>query len=61
MLIWDADLNKNNEIHSRYLMGSGYLGLQKTEEAEQEFNAKLKLNSNHLSTQIHNKLLTTTI
>lgn len=61
MLIWETDLDQNNLIHCKYLMGLGCLGLQKAEAAESEFNAVLKLNSSHIGAQIHNKLIATII
>ncbi len=57
MLIWDADLNKNNEIHCRYLMGLGFLGMQRIKNAATEFMSVLNLNSSHSGVQVHNKLL----
>ncbi|MEE9361697.1 MAG: DUF5107 domain-containing protein [Cellulophaga sp.] len=57
MLIWDANLNENNEIHCRYLKGLGFLGLQEIENAAIEFTSVLNLNSSHGGVQIHIKLL----
>lgn len=59
MLIWDADLNKNNEIHCMYLMGLGFLGMREIENAAVEFTSVLNLNSSHIGVQSHNKLLKT--
>ncbi len=47
LAIWEGDLNKRNYLHCRYLMGLGYLGLQKFEKAKELFSEILVQDVNH--------------
>lgn len=47
LLIWDEDLDRRNEINSRYLMGLGLIGLGHTELAKQQLQIVLKMDLNH--------------
>jgi len=57
-LIFDEDLNKKNMIHCHYLMGLGYIGLNKVDLAKSEFNQILELEANHQGAIIHQKMIT---
>ena len=57
LLIWEEDLQVRNKIHCYYLIGLGAMGLQKTEEAQQAFDALKKLDTYHLSAHIHAKMI----
>ncbi|HEX2926986.1 MAG TPA: DUF5107 domain-containing protein, partial [Ruminiclostridium sp.] len=56
-LIFDEDLDKRNVIHCRYLLGLGYLGLGKSEQAGNELEQALKLDLNHMGVITHLKLV----
>ena len=47
LLIWDEDLDRRNEINSRYLMGLGLLGLGQSEQAKTQLNVVLEMDLNH--------------
>jgi len=47
LLIWDEDLDRRNEISSRYLIGLGLLGLGQTEKAKEQFKLLLEMDVNH--------------
>ena len=47
LLIWDEDLDRRNEINSRYLMGLGLLGLGHSEKAKQQLQIVLEMDLNH--------------
>jgi tetratricopeptide (TPR) repeat protein len=47
LLIWDEDLDRRNEINSRYLMGLGLLGLGESEQAKTQLNLVLEMDLNH--------------
>ena len=47
LLIWDEDLDRRNEINSRYLMGLGLLGLGQTEKAREQLKMVLEMDINH--------------
>lgn len=52
-LILDDDLQKRNEINSRFMLGLGALGQGDIAAAHREFEAVLTLDINHLDTQTH--------
>jgi len=54
--IWDDNLNRRNEIHCRYLIGLGLLGLGQTEEAADQFEKVLSMDINHAGAYIHQRL-----
>ena len=47
LLIWEEDLQIRNEIHCRYMMGLGYLGLGNSTQAREELDAVISLDINH--------------
>ena len=47
LLIWDENLDRRNEINSRYLMGLGLLGLGETEKAKAQLSLVLEMDCNH--------------
>jgi hypothetical protein len=55
-LVFEADLAAKNELHCRYMLALGYLGLGKDRLAEQEFANILQIDSNHLGALTHRKL-----
>jgi tetratricopeptide (TPR) repeat protein len=55
-LVFEADLAAKNELHCRYMLALGYLGLDKDRLAEQEFANILQIDSNHLGALAHRKL-----
>ena len=56
-LIFDEDLTRKNEIHCRYLLGLGYLGLEKKEQSRQEFKRVLEMDTNHLGALSHLRMV----
>ena len=55
-LVFEADFAVKNELHCRYMLALGYLGLNKDRLAEQEFANILQIDSNHLGALAHRKL-----
>ena len=51
--IYNEDLKLRNEIHSRFLIALGNLGLNNYSIAEKEFNMILYLDSNHQLTMLY--------
>lgn len=47
LLIWDEDLDRRNEINSRYLIGLGLLGLGQPGQAKVQLNSVLEMDTNH--------------
>ena len=47
LLIWDEDLDRRNQINSRYLMGLGLLGMGETEKAKEQLSLVLEMDCNH--------------
>ncbi|MBW4889808.1 DUF5107 domain-containing protein [Mucilaginibacter sp. HMF5004] len=58
LLIFEDDLKLRNYIHCRYIAGLGYLGLKKTDEAQQAFNDVTKNDAMHFGAQMHLGYLT---
>ena len=56
-LIFDEDLNKKNAIHCHYLMGLGYIGLNKLDLAKVQLNKVLEFELNHQGALIHSKMI----
>ncbi|WP_194543718.1 tetratricopeptide repeat protein [Paenibacillus sp. JZ16] len=52
-LVFDEDLNRRNEIHCRYMMGLGHLGLGDRQSAETLFREVLQLESHHQGAALH--------
>ncbi len=55
--VFDDDLARRNQIHCRYLMGLGLLGLGKREQALKELRRVLQLDPSHLRARLHLRLL----
>jgi tetratricopeptide (TPR) repeat protein len=55
LLLFDADLQLKNELHCRYMLALGYLGLQQQDEAEAQFERILELDVNHLGAISHRR------
>jgi tetratricopeptide (TPR) repeat protein len=56
-LVFDDDLDRRNQIHCRYLMSLGYLGLGQRVAAQKEFSKVLELDPSHLPARLHLNLL----
>ena len=56
MSVFDADMNKKNEIHCYYLMGLGYLGLGNKEESQKYFEKAFSLDNTHQNARIYLKM-----
>jgi tetratricopeptide (TPR) repeat protein len=56
-LIFDEELDKKNIVHCHYLLGLGYLGLDRLEEARLELSEVIKLDVNHLGALTHYKMV----
>jgi tetratricopeptide (TPR) repeat protein len=52
-LVFDDDLQRRNEVHCRYMMGLGYLGLEQHSEAREQFTRVLALDAHHQGALIH--------
>ena len=57
LLIFEDDLNLRNYIHCRYIVGLGYLGLKKLDEAELAFKDVIKNDAMHFGAKTHLRLL----
>jgi tetratricopeptide (TPR) repeat protein len=55
-LVFEDDLNRRNEIHCRYMLGLGLLGLGRKDEAKIRFQEVLELEVNHQGALIHFKM-----
>ncbi|MCC7086405.1 MAG: DUF5107 domain-containing protein [Pirellulales bacterium] len=55
-LVFEADLAVKNELHCRYMLALGYLGLNNDRLAEQAFANILQNDVNHLGALVHRKL-----
>lgn len=58
-LVFDEDLDRRNEIHCRYMMGLGHLGLGIRQSAETLFREVLQLESHHQGAALHLELCKT--
>ncbi|CAI6083716.1 hypothetical protein COHCIP112018_04088 [Cohnella sp. JJ-181] len=56
-LVFEDDLNKRNRIHCRYMRGLGLLGLGREDEAKEELQAALALETNHTGARVHLALI----
>lgn len=52
-LVFEDDLNKRNEIHCRYMMGLGHLGMGRIGEAKARLNEALRLDGSHQGVLVH--------
>lgn len=57
LLIFEDDLSKRNLLHNQYIMGLGYLGLGRFEEAESFFENISKHDAMHFGAKTHLNLL----
>ena len=57
LLVFDLDLDMKNTIHCHYLIALGLLGLGKTEEAKNNLQKVLEINSNHQGAAIHLEMI----
>ncbi len=55
---YSEDLNKKNRIFCTYLIGLGFLGLDKIDGAEQSFKEVLELDPSHIGAWTHLSILT---
>ncbi|TXC92663.1 DUF5107 domain-containing protein [Metabacillus litoralis] len=55
-LVFNDDLKKRNEIHCRYMRALGLIGLNKHQQAIDELNIVLSLDSNHQGAITHKKV-----
>lgn len=60
-LVFDEDLDRRNEIHCRYMMGLGHLGLGDRQSAETLFREVLQLESHHQGAALHLELCKTLV
>ncbi|MBT2764824.1 DUF5107 domain-containing protein [Paenibacillus sp. ISL-20] len=60
-LVFDEDLDRRNEIHCRYMMGLGHLGLGDRQSAENLFREVLQLEAHHQGAALHLALCETFI
>jgi tetratricopeptide (TPR) repeat protein len=60
LLVFDQDLNLRNQIHCRYLVALGYLGLNHDhlQKAEENFDFVLTHDVNHLGAVVHRNMIT---
>lgn len=52
--IFDEDLNRKNKIHCHFMMGLGFMGLDRIEEVGKEFETVLALDKNHTGARLLN-------
>lgn len=57
LLIFEDDLNIRNQVHCDYIMGLGYLGLQKMEEAAASFDKVLAADNMHFGARTHAQMI----
>jgi tetratricopeptide (TPR) repeat protein len=55
ILPFEPDIQKRNTIDNRYLLGLGYKGLGRMEEAQKEFKKVIELDINHLPVRVQLK------
>ncbi len=52
-LVFDEDLNRKNQVHCRYLMGLGLMGLGKIQAAKEQLQTALEANIHHQGVLVH--------
>ncbi|WP_256759667.1 DUF5107 domain-containing protein [Cohnella sp. WQ 127256] len=57
-LVFEDDLNIRNQIHCRFMMGLGLIGLGQFAKAREQFELVVTLDSNHQGVQIHSEWVT---
>jgi len=55
-LVFDDDLGRRNELHCRYMIALGCLGLGRIKKARSQFDHILALDCNHLGALVHRPL-----
>jgi hypothetical protein len=55
--VFEKDPNQINRAHCHYMMALGYMGLEKTQTAQQQFAEVLALDANHSGALIHRLIL----
>jgi tetratricopeptide (TPR) repeat protein len=55
-LVFEDDLNKRNEIHCRYMMGLGLIGLRSFGQAKVQLDTVLAMEINHQGAWIHRQM-----
>ncbi|TVY02176.1 DUF5107 domain-containing protein [Cohnella terricola] len=55
-LVFEDDMNKRNEIHCRYMMGLGWIGRGRYEQAKEQLDAALALEANHQGAATHRRM-----
>ncbi|RKP54482.1 DUF5107 domain-containing protein [Cohnella endophytica] len=55
-LVFEDDLNKRNEIHCRYMMGLGLIGLGRYEQAKTQLDLAISMEANHQGARTHRKI-----
>ena len=56
LLIWEEDLNVRNNVHCKYLIGLGELGMEHIDKAKAAFNEVLLQDLYHLPAHLHNNM-----
>jgi tetratricopeptide (TPR) repeat protein len=56
-LVFDDDLDRRNEIHCRYMMALGYMGMGDKRAAEEELKKVLAMDVAHVGATFHRELL----
>jgi tetratricopeptide (TPR) repeat protein len=56
-LVFDLDMTQRNRLHCHYMIGLGYLGLGELSRAQEQFEAALALDANHLGAALHRRLV----
>jgi tetratricopeptide (TPR) repeat protein len=56
-LVFEDNLNVRNEVHCRYMMGLGHIGLGHKELAKEQFDLALLKEANHTGARIHRGLI----
>ncbi|GJQ13409.1 hypothetical protein GpartN1_g5200.t1 [Galdieria partita] len=57
MLVFEEDLNRMNQIQSRFLLALGYIGLYEYENAQQQLELVIELDPCHLGAFVHLEML----
>jgi tetratricopeptide (TPR) repeat protein len=56
-LVFEDDLDKRNEIHCRYMMALGYIGMGEIAAAQAQLEQVLSMDSSHAGAAFHRELL----
>ena len=55
-LVFEDDLQKRNQVHCRYMLGLGQLGLAEFAQAQTQLSRVLELDSNHQGARMHQEM-----